>query len=68
MDKKKTAKRQKEFQVELMKEVKSKLIIARNHQVLLDADVARIFGVETRLVNLAVKNNPEKFHEEHNVI
>jgi hypothetical protein len=28
---------------------------------LLDADVAMIYGVETKRVNEVVKNNPEKF-------
>lgn len=29
----------------------------------LDSDVAALYGVETRVVNQAVKNNPEKFPE-----
>lgn len=29
--------------------------------MLLDRDVAELYGVETRVVNQAVKNNPEKF-------
>jgi len=29
--------------------------------VLLDADVAELFGVETIRINEAVKNNPDKF-------
>lgn len=29
--------------------------------VLLDADVAQIYGVETRDINKAVANNPDKF-------
>ena len=32
-------------------------------QVLLDRDVAFLYGVETKRVNEAVKNNPEKFPE-----
>ena len=35
----------------------------RNQQVLLDRDVATLYGVETRRINEAVKNNPEKFPE-----
>jgi hypothetical protein len=30
-------------------------------EVIADADVAYLYGVETREVNQAVKNNPEKF-------
>jgi hypothetical protein len=33
----------------------------RGQQVLLDRDVAALYGVETRVVNQAVKNNPDKF-------
>ena len=42
-------------------QVKDKIIILRGEPVLLDADVAQLYGVETRVVNQAVKNNPEKF-------
>ena len=44
-------------------QVKDKLIILRGEPVLLDADIAVLYGVETRAVNQAVKNNPEKFPE-----
>ena len=33
----------------------------RGQQVLLDCDVAKLYGVETKRVNEAVKNNPDKF-------
>ena len=33
----------------------------RDQKVLLDADVAVIYGVETKRINEAVKNNPDKF-------
>ena len=35
----------------------------RDQKVLLDQDVALIYGVETKRINEAVKNNPEKFPE-----
>ena len=41
--------------------VKSRMLQVRGQQVLLDRDVAALYGVETRIVNQAVKNNPEKF-------
>lgn len=44
-------------------QVKDCIITLRGQQVMLDADVARLYGVETRIVNQAVKNNPEKFPE-----
>jgi hypothetical protein len=33
----------------------------QNQNVILDSDVAELYGVETKRVNEAVKNNPEKF-------
>ena len=43
------------------KDVEKKLIVLRNQKVLLDCDVAELYGVKTKEVNQAVKNNPEKF-------
>ena len=37
------------------------IIQVRDESVLLDADVAQIYGVETKRINEAVKNNPGKF-------
>ena len=42
-------------------DVESKIITLRNQQVILDCDVAELYGVETKEINQAVKNNPEKF-------
>ena len=42
-------------------DVESRMIMLRNQPVLIDADVAALYGVETREVNQAVKNNPKKF-------
>ena len=33
----------------------------REENVILDSDVAKLYGVETRDINKAVKNNPDKF-------
>lgn len=41
--------------------LESKLIHLRNRLILVDKDVAELFGVETRDINKAVKNNPLKF-------
>jgi uncharacterized protein len=35
----------------------------RGVQVMLDADLAKLYGVETKRINEAVKNNPDKFPE-----
>ena len=42
-------------------QVESKIFHIRKRQVLLDMDVAELYGVETKRINEAVKNNPEKF-------
>ena len=42
-------------------EVENKMITLRNQQVIIDADVANLYGVETKRINEAVNNNPEKF-------
>lgn len=44
-------------------DVQGKVIVVRGQHVLLDRDVAVLYGVETKAVNQAVKNNPEKFPE-----
>jgi hypothetical protein len=41
--------------------IEEKLITIREKQVLLDRDVAFLYGVETKRINEAVKNNPDKF-------
>jgi hypothetical protein len=41
--------------------VEEKILVLRNQQVILDSDVAALYGVETMRINEAVKNNPEKF-------
>lgn len=42
-------------------EIEAYLIELRGQKVLLDRDVAMLYGVETKRVNEAVKNNPERF-------
>ncbi len=41
--------------------VEERIIEIRGQKVLLDRDVATLYGVETMRVNEAVKNNPDKF-------
>ena len=43
--------------------VMSRMIEVRGQRVLLDRDVAALYGVETRVVNQAVKRNPERFFD-----
>ena len=37
------------------------MIIVRGESVLLDRDVAALYGVETKVLNQAVKRNAERF-------
>ena len=54
-------KREPHDAMNLFKEVQQKILFLRNQEVILDADVAELYGVETREVNQAVRNNPNKF-------
>lgn len=42
-------------------ELENKLIQYKNEYVLVDKDVAQLYGVETKDINKAVSNNPDKF-------
>lgn len=42
-------------------DVEKKIVVIRNMEVIADADVAALYGVTTRRINEAVRNNPEKF-------
>ena len=44
-----------------LNDVQDKIITIQNKNVILDSDVAWLYGVETMRVNEAVKNNPNKF-------
>ncbi len=41
--------------------VESQVLEIRGVKVILDSDLAELYGVETRDINKAVKNNPDKF-------
>ena len=45
------------------KEVEAWMLPVRGQQVLIDRDVAALYGVETKRINEAVRNNPDKFPE-----
>jgi phage regulator Rha-like protein len=42
-------------------DVDDKIIDIRNQKAILDSDVAELYGVETKRINEAVSNNPDKF-------
>ena len=41
--------------------LQDRILEIRDQKVLLDVDVAELYGVETKRINEAVKNNPDKF-------
>ena len=46
-----------------IEQVEEKILMLRGVRVILDADVAKLYGVETKVINQAVKNNQKKFPE-----
>jgi hypothetical protein len=44
-----------------LKRIEDKIISIQGKQVILDSDVAELYGVQTKEVNQAVRNNPDKF-------
>jgi len=44
--------------------IESKIFILRNKKVMLDQDLARLYGVQTKVLNRTVKRNPERFPED----
>ncbi len=46
-------------------EVTSKIVTIRKHDVIADADVAELYGVQTKEVNQAVRNNLDKFPSDY---
>ncbi len=45
--------------------VGNKVLTIRNQAVILDSDVAELYGVETKRINEAVSNNPDKFPQDY---
>lgn len=50
-----------DMQVIKQDQFQEKIIIIRSQKVIVDTDVAELYGVETKRINEAVKNNTEKF-------
>ena len=48
-------------QKEDIAKTENKIIVIRDKQVILDRDVAELYGVETKRINEALKNNHDKF-------
>lgn len=44
-----------------IEDVRDKVIRVQNYDVIIDSDVAKLYGVATKVINQAVRNNLEKF-------
>ena len=44
-----------------IEEIKELIVELNGQKIIVDKDIAELYGVETRDINKAVKNNPEKF-------
>lgn len=51
-------------QISVIKTIKDKIYQVRNLQVMIDSEIAALYGVETKVFNQAVKRNIERFPEE----
>ena len=49
----------------VVQKVETMILGIRGANVILDADVAELYGVEKKRINEAVKNNPDKFPEDY---
>ncbi|NDV70374.1 ORF6N domain-containing protein [Dysgonomonas sp. 25] len=47
----------------ILQKIEEKIILIQGKHIILDSDVAEFYGVETKRINEAVKNNPDKFPE-----
>ena len=56
--------RTKKEETLIIKDVGSLIIRIRNQKVIVDRDLAEIYGVETRRLNEQVKRNPDRFPED----
>lgn len=54
-----------ELSPDLLTDVRECIVVIRDMPVIADADVANLYGVETKRVNEAVRNNPDKFPEDY---
>ena len=47
-----------------LEKIQSKIYVIRGQRVMLDRDLASMYGVETKVLNQAVKRNIERFPED----
>ena len=48
-----------------LEDIQDVIVVLRDRSVIIDCDVAEIYGVETKRINEAVKNNPDKFPSDY---
>lgn len=59
------AKRSTNLSPKLISDVHNSIVVIQDTPVIADADVAALYGVETKRVNEAVRNNPDKFPDDY---
>ncbi len=47
-----------------VRQIESKILLIRGQKAMLDTDLAELYGVETKVLNQAVKRNTERFPED----
>ena len=47
-----------------MERVENRILTIRGHRVMVDTDLAEVYGVPTRALNQAIKRNAERFPED----
>ena len=50
--------------VAAVEQIESRMFLILGHKVMLDADLAELYGVPTKALNQAVKRNAERFPDE----
>jgi hypothetical protein len=44
--------------------IQGRILLLRGHRVIIDADLAALYGVSTKRLNEQIKRNPRKFPED----
>lgn len=63
-DKKIMPNKKKSEQLIAIEQIEEKIYLIRGEKVMLDSDLAEIYGVETKMLNRAVKRNIQRFPED----
>jgi hypothetical protein len=46
------------------KQIEKKIYVLRDHKIMLDRDLAELYGTETKALNQALKRNPDRFPDD----